>query len=154
MGDNSDWLVDPKKYFQKFDADGNGKLDKEETKKALQSLGFSPTAKEMDEVFAKIDTDGSGFIEFENDEFDKLLGEINLDEPDVTDDKIRQVFEAIDENKDGHVTTEKFKKYLTKHTKLSQDQITQIVNNADEDGDGEVNIQEFISMYSQSAVRL
>mmetsp|Transcript_19329 Transcript_19329/g.41070 ORF Transcript_19329/g.41070 Transcript_19329/m.41070 type:complete len:187 (+) Transcript_19329:67-627(+) len=59
------------KLFEAADADGNGRLDKEELKVALQKLGFSWVDDQKAETVAKKgDLDGDGLIDFE--EFKKL----------------------------------------------------------------------------------
>ena len=48
-----------------MDVDGNGKLDKEEIKKGYKSyFGKDIADEKIDEMFAKVDTDNSGEIDY------------------------------------------------------------------------------------------
>ena len=56
------------KVWEKFDADGSGKLSKTEAEKFLSSaleemLGRKPTQDDIDQHFNMMDTDGSGDID-------------------------------------------------------------------------------------------
>ncbi|XP_023330019.1 calmodulin isoform X2 [Eurytemora carolleeae] len=53
-----------RKTFEKFDDDGNGEIDVGEFGTMIRSLGLSPTDSEIQILFNKMDTDESGFIEF------------------------------------------------------------------------------------------
>jgi len=55
-----------KQLYRLADKDGNGKLDKDELKEALQSLGFTHLGDaQIDGIFARADADGSTEIDFE-----------------------------------------------------------------------------------------
>ena len=51
--------------FREWDDDGNGALDKKEMRQAIAALGYEASKKEVDKFFDSIDTDESGWIEFE-----------------------------------------------------------------------------------------
>lgn len=57
--------------FKIFDDDGNRNLSREEFKKGATERGIKLEEKEMEELFAEIDKDSTGFIEYE--EFLKAL---------------------------------------------------------------------------------
>ena len=79
--------VDPKKmdalrvllkpFFNKYDTDRSGLLEKEELRGVLRDLGENPNKKEMDTLFKRIDVDGSGGINY--DEFVKGMMAYALD---------------------------------------------------------------------------
>merc|ERR1719375_3024537 len=46
--------------FKKLDADGDGKITKDEFRAAMEKKGLSP--EEIDEMFKKLDADGDGII--------------------------------------------------------------------------------------------
>merc|ERR1719160_172213 len=55
-----------KSLFEAADKDGNGTLDKEEVKAALQALGFKFVVdKDIDRIFKKADKDKNDVIDFE-----------------------------------------------------------------------------------------
>ena len=51
--------------FREWDDDGNGALDKKELRQAIAALGYEAPKKDIDAFFESIDTDNSGWIEFE-----------------------------------------------------------------------------------------
>jgi len=53
------------KIFRNIDRDGNGTLERAEIRELLKSLGRQPTADEFEEVFTKIDVDGSNHLDFD-----------------------------------------------------------------------------------------
>jgi len=57
--------------FSAFDVDGNGKLDKKEVTDALKTWGETVTTQELEDEWKQLDSDGDGFISFE--EFKKLV---------------------------------------------------------------------------------
>lgn len=70
MNDEQDIAETVKKLWLKFDTDGNGNLDIEETRLLIQEALGNDKGEEISEnafkdVFAMIDTDGSGTVEEE-----------------------------------------------------------------------------------------
>jgi len=55
-----------KRMFEAADKDGNGSLDREELKEALEALGFVATSdKDLDKIMKKADKDKNGVIDFD-----------------------------------------------------------------------------------------
>ncbi|KAK4767493.1 hypothetical protein SAY87_024207 [Trapa incisa] len=52
------------RIFKRFDANGDGKISKSELRETVKSLG-SISDDEINRTMDKIDTDGDGFISFE-----------------------------------------------------------------------------------------
>ncbi|GAB2300085.1 Polcalcin Ole e 3 [Dionaea muscipula] len=57
-------MADRERIFKRFDANGDGKISSTELGDALNALG-SVTLEEVKRMMAEIDTDGDGFISFE-----------------------------------------------------------------------------------------
>lgn len=57
-------VADQERIFKRFDANGDGKISSSELGEALKTLG-SVTANEVQRMMAEIDTDGDGFISFQ-----------------------------------------------------------------------------------------
>ena len=53
-----------KQSFDSFDIDGSGTIDTDEVKQAMAQQGVEMTTEEVDELFAQVDDDGSGEIDF------------------------------------------------------------------------------------------
>ena len=54
-----------KRLFDSIDADGGGTLDIEEMKQLFKDLGLELTSDQEATVMSRIDTDGSGEIDFD-----------------------------------------------------------------------------------------
>ena len=61
MAANNAKLID---LFREWDDDGNGALDKKELRMGIAALGYEAPKADIDELFKSIDTDGDGYIEF------------------------------------------------------------------------------------------
>lgn len=64
MGDDPQDVADRERIFKRFDENGDGKISAAELGEALKTLG-SATAEEVKRMMDEIDTDGDGFISFE-----------------------------------------------------------------------------------------
>ncbi|KMT18654.1 hypothetical protein BVRB_2g027830 [Beta vulgaris subsp. vulgaris] len=57
-------VADRERIFKRFDTNGDGKISSTELGDALKTLG-SVTSEEICRMMAEIDTDGDGFISFD-----------------------------------------------------------------------------------------
>lgn len=61
-----------RKSFDSFDIDGGGTIDTDEVRQAMAQQGIELTTEEVDELFAQVDEDGSGEIDFVRNHFTAL----------------------------------------------------------------------------------
>lgn len=64
MADDPQEVAEHERIFKRFDANGDGKISSSELGETLKTLG-SVTLEEIQRMMAEIDTDGDGFISFE-----------------------------------------------------------------------------------------
>ncbi|KAJ7964506.1 Calcium binding protein [Quillaja saponaria] len=64
MADEAQDKAERERIFKRFDANGDGKISAAELGEALKTLG-SVTGEEVKRMMAEIDTDGDGFISFD-----------------------------------------------------------------------------------------
>lgn len=64
MADNSQDQADRERIFKRFDLDGDGRISSTELGNCLKALG-SVSPDEVKHMMAEIDTDGDGFISYE-----------------------------------------------------------------------------------------
>ena len=58
-------LINAEEFVEEWDADGDGAIDKTEFRAAVAALGYHAPHKDVDEVFATLDSNGGGKIEFD-----------------------------------------------------------------------------------------
>lgn len=64
MADDPQDVADRERLFKHFDANGDGKISSSELGEALKTLG-SVTADEIKNMMDEIDSDGDGFISYD-----------------------------------------------------------------------------------------
>ncbi|KAI3744428.1 hypothetical protein L1987_57508 [Smallanthus sonchifolius] len=129
--------------FNKFDANGDGKICASELGSIMGSLGHHPTAEELQNMIKEVDADGDGFID---------LGEfieLNTKDIDSTEvlENLKDAFAVFDVDKNGLITAEELLDVL----KSLGDNCTitdsrKMIAGADRDGDGMINFDEFKDM--------
>ena len=104
----------------------------------MEMMEKEEAKKEVNRLMELIDTDGNGFIEYE--EFlrasmdkKKLLSKKNL----------KIVFDYLDKNKNGKISYDEIKAVLDGDNKMEDDIWKALVNQVDLDGDGEISFNEF-----------
>ncbi|KAK4475959.1 hypothetical protein MN116_001197 [Schistosoma mekongi] len=141
------------KQFSIMDDDGSKSLSKEEFKKGCHDFGCNLTPEEVDELFKRLDKDGSGTIVF--DEFLRAL------RPPLSPSRlavIEKAFAKMDKTGDRKITVEDLRNvYQVKHDaryisgKASEDQVLRDFLKTFEVAssvDGVVTWNEFLSYYS------
>ena len=88
-----------KEVYDQFDPDGDG-ITIEELEQAMISWGQSPTQKELEEMMAKADSDGSGVIDFT--EFVNLMKRQMKDAE--TNNELEVAFSVFDRDGSGSIS--------------------------------------------------
>ena len=92
-------------------------------------------------MFAKVDSDNSGEIEYS--EFVvATLNEKNL----LSGNKLQTAFKMFDKDGGGSISTDEIKQVLSFGQNLDEDVINTIIKQVDENGDGEISYDEFAAM--------
>ncbi|XP_023329478.1 neo-calmodulin [Eurytemora carolleeae] len=145
------WLVDPVKYFKKFDVNNDGKLSADELKPALRSLGFNPRDSDVQRLIAAADTNGDGVIEYDNQEFMDLLSELD---DDPMSNELLEAFQFLDKDGNGYISSEELRALVTNHGSMTQAEADEMIRMADTNGDGQIDYKEFIALGTQSPLYL
>jgi len=97
------------KVFRAMDVNGDGKLSKEEIKNGYaEYFGKSLSDEEIDEMFDKVDADGSGAIDYS--EFVvATMNEKNL----LSNNKLQTAFKMFDKDGGGSISTDEIKQVLS-----------------------------------------
>lgn len=126
------------KLFKEIDLNSDGKLSLDEIKIAIDSSDDIKISN-IEEVFSKIDTDGSGAIDYN--EF--IASSLTLNEKDIESD-LREAFDMFDIDKSGKISRDEIAKIFK--SSPDADYITQIINKYDTNHDGEIDFNEFIKI--------
>ena len=97
--------------------------------------------KQLIALMKKIDTDGSGEIEF--DEFIEFMRNLNK-ENELDEDALKEVFKLFDRDEKGYLTPESvYHIFLALGEKIKLEDIINILKENDIDGDGNLNFEDF-----------
>jgi len=124
--------------FEAIDTDGSGTITLEELKNAMKQ--FNMTMRDVEELMAAADVDGSGQIEWG--EF--LAATINKSQLE-REENIYRAFRAIDKDGNGVLSHQEITEALSDFG-LSDSEITSVIQEVDADGNGEIDYDEFLTM--------
>ena len=135
-----------RKCFILFDANGDGRLDKDELINGLKMAETKEDLeKEVDRVMKIIDVDGNGFIEYE--EFLRA----SLDKNKIlTPENVKIVFQLFDINKTGSISPDELKKVMGQNASdIKEDVWNEIIRAIDLNKDGVISFYEFDQMLDE-----
>jgi calcium-dependent protein kinase len=122
------------KLFLALDANGDGKLSKEELRMAV-CLDPSINAQELDEVFDSCDMDKSGFIDYS--EFLTVAMTWNQV---LQKEKVKMIFNYFDQNHSGSINIEELRKSFPQ---INEKEWKKFFSEVDKNGDGDISLDEF-----------
>lgn len=143
---NSDEI---KKVFNRFDANGDGKISVSELINVMKALGSETSVEEVNQMMTKIDTDGDGFINL-----DEFAGFCKENSGDVEEGmkELHEAFDHYDLNKNGLISSSELHQILNRlGENCTVDDCVKMIKSVDSDGDGFVNFEEFKKMMSNDA---
>jgi calcium-dependent protein kinase len=130
------------KVFRAMDLNGDGKLSKDEIQQGFaQYFGRSLNDREVDEMFEKVDADGSGAIDYS--EF--VVATMN-EKSLLSNNKLQTAFKMFDKDGGGSISTDEIKQVLAFGQNLDEKVIADIIKQVDANGDGEISFEEFAEM--------
>jgi len=96
---------------------------------------------EIDQMFAKVDVDNSGAIDYS--EFVVAsMNEKNL----LSNNKLQSAFKMFDKDGGGSISTDEIKQVLSFGQNLEESVVNDIIRQVDANGDGEISFDEFAEM--------
>ncbi|XP_051127308.1 probable calcium-binding protein CML18 isoform X1 [Andrographis paniculata] len=133
------------KVFNKFDANGDGRISLNELAAVLNGLGSPTSADEIKRIMAELDTDGDGYIDFK--EFKAFHcggGDDNKE--------LKEAFDLYDKDKNGKISASELHSVLRSlGEKCSLKDCRKMISSVDVDGDGCVNFEEFKKMMTRAS---
>lgn len=131
------------RVFKLLDANGDGKLSKEEIKDGYGRLyGKLISDKEVDQMFDAVDTDQSGFIDYT--EF--VVASAN-EKALMTQDRLNLAFKMFDKDGSGMITPSEIREVLSaSESKIPNSVIDAVIKQVDQNGDGQISLEEFTTL--------
>ena len=120
------------KIFKAIDANGDGKLSKEEIMNGYEEhFGKILDEDELDKLFKSVDIDGSGFIDYS-----EFIMATMSEKKNVSEEKLMSAFKTFDKDGDGTISHAEIKEVLSAQGQLSDEEIKEIIGQVDENDDG------------------
>jgi len=137
-----------RKAFESFDTEKKGYITIDTVSAILKLMGIKISEKNLAEVVAETDEDGSGQLEFE--EFVELSAKFLIEEDEeALKAELREAFRIYDKTGEGFITTDILKEILSEiDNKLTSEDLDSIIEEVDEDGSGTLDFDEFMEMMS------
>ena len=127
--------------FSLFDKDGDGTITTKELGTVMRSMGQMPSEKELRDMINEVDSDGNGFIDFQ--EFLTLVARKMMTEKE-TDEEMMQAFKVFNRDGDGFISAPELRLVMVNlGEKLTDEEIQEMIREVDVDGDGQINFEEF-----------
>jgi len=130
--------------FRAMDKNNDGMLSKEEISEGYEEhFGTAIDDEELDRMFAAIDTDGNGTIDYS--EF--LMATMN-EQQLMSKEKLKAAFKMFDKDNSGTISKDEIKEALGN---LEEELVDKIVAEVDDNDDGEISFEEFEKMMNNLA---
>jgi len=135
-------VVNACKLFNQIDVNGDGKINKGELLKGLQSKIKSDTLEQdVEQIFKNIDMDNNGYIEYE-----EFVRAAVSKERFINENVLRFAFRYFDKDGSGEITFDEiedvFKQSVTDKAKVHES-LKKIISEVDTNGDGIISFTEF-----------
>jgi calcium-dependent protein kinase len=145
---NTEECLEASKLFIKIDLNSDGKIEKHELVQGFEkywNISKKEAKEKVDLIFANIDTDFNGFIEYE--EFVRAAVNSSIF---MSQNYLKFAFNYFDRDASGDITFEEIKKRFIQNAKNSNSKVDkelkQIFESIDINGDGSISFGEFCKM--------
>lgn len=152
-----------RKVFEKFDANKDGVISRDELSRFMKGLGFHVSDEDLQALLKAVDENSNGTVEFE--EFYSLYSSITgTDEkssdgevPEAEDEEnLKDAFRVFDKDADGFINALELQSVLVSlgiEEGRSLKNCEQMIQSVDVDGNGRVDFKEFKKLMSFGAVK-
>ncbi|KAL2455866.1 putative calcium-binding protein CML27 [Abeliophyllum distichum] len=144
-------LNEVQSVFNRFDANGDGKISGEELAGVLKALGSNTSREEVARMMEEIDTDKDGFINVQ--EFAAFFKADTDPYPSSEGEKeLKEAFDLYYQNHNGLISSAELHQILTRlGEKCTEHDCVGMIKSVDSDGDGYVNFEEFKKMMTNNS---
>ncbi|XP_065010296.1 probable calcium-binding protein CML18 [Musa acuminata AAA Group] len=131
------------KVFDRYDANGDGKISASELAGVIRALGADASPAEVRDMIAEMDADGDGFVDLH--EFADFHRR-RVDDA-AAERALREAFDVYDLDGNGLISAEELHRVMNRlGEKCSVKDCSRMIRPVDADGDGNVNFEEFKKM--------
>ncbi|MCQ2819953.1 MAG: EF-hand domain-containing protein [archaeon] len=131
------------KYFDKYDADGDGLISAPELRNLMTAVGCPINDAQLQDLINYSDITLEGLISGES--FIKIYN-MHSAEPD-TDEELEEAFRIFDKDNTGYLTVDSLLRVFRKiDESLREEEILQMIKENDLDHDGKLSYNEFCAM--------
>ncbi|XP_072043242.1 uncharacterized protein [Amphiura filiformis] len=153
-------IAEIEKEFLLIDKNGDGKITTKELGAVLKQVGQNPDKKQLKDMIASVDADGSGTLDFNEflELMKKQLKELPQDNSLLINPDLLAAFKVFDKNGDGKISKKEIKQVLKKdmpEKKWSAHiarMAEELIAKADTDEDGKIDYNEFAQMVATTPV--
>ena len=145
---NTEECIEASKLFNKIDLNSDGKIEKHELIQGFQKYWGMPedeVKEKVDIIFANIDTDFNGFIEYE--EFVRAAVNSSIF---MSQNYLKFAFNYFDRDSSGDITFEEIKRRFTQNKNYNSEkmdnELREIFDKIDINNDGSISFFEFCKM--------
>ncbi|XP_043693238.1 probable calcium-binding protein CML18 [Telopea speciosissima] len=138
------------KVFNRFDANGDGKISSTELGNVLNALGSESYLEEIHRMMIEIDTDGDGYIDLK--EFANFHRGSSIGDADTGNGmkELKDAFDMYDKDQNGLISVNELHMVLKSlGEKYTIQDCSKMITSVDADGDGNINFEEFKMMMTK-----
>ncbi|XP_043701817.1 probable calcium-binding protein CML18 [Telopea speciosissima] len=138
------------RVFNRFDANGDGKISSTELGNVLNALGSESSPEQIHRMMTEIDTDGDGYIDLK--EFADFHRGSSIDDADAGNGmkELKDAFDMYDKDQNGLISVNELHMVLKSlGEKCTIQDCSKMITSVDADGDGNVNFEEFKTMMTK-----
>ncbi|EAY23564.1 EF hand family protein [Trichomonas vaginalis G3] len=144
---NEEQRLEIKSAFEVFDADKNGKIDKQELKICVKAMGFDVSKEELNDYIQERGDPEREMIDYPA--FYDFIG-LKMQKRNNTEE-IKRSYKLFKDGASGNITINDLRKIAKEMgTGLTEDDLQIMIKEFDQDGDGEINIAEFMAIMDPS----
>ena len=131
-----------KAAFDYIDIGKEGAISSEQLGSLMAALGYSPSRKELDDMYNQADPYHKGKIEFRD--FVSMMENRQLPNND-SEDELLKAFRIFDLNGKGYISVDELRHVMTNLGEtITDEEVDDFIREADVDGDGQINYEEFV----------
>lgn len=128
--------------FRSLDISGDGKLTINELEPYCKKIfGDSFSDEEIKLILKRVDTDGSGYIDYS-----EFIAAAMDKKKLLSEEKLEAAFKAFDTDHNGKITAQELKSFLESNIKIDISAYKKLIEQVDKNGDGVIDFDEFKDM--------